>query len=523
MPIGYNNDFSLALMSKKFQISKTFLHLFCVLLVGLILLKFAHYSQERYAGARGFTLDDSFIHLAVAKSIIQFGTYGINGEFVSVSTSPLWSLLITPLVFFFSYNPEVFHSVSVICAVLTAYLIFRLSLEITERDLVSLLASIGYLIFPLSIWGIVSGLEIHFANLLMMASLYSFHKNKSSIFTGLLVGLAGAARPENFLLAPVFLFTSKENDVRFALWFVIGFSFVFIPYATLNFLSHSQFFPTPSYAKTTLRGVGLLACFENHPKLDCIWKTLVLDSIKQIRAFLDYITIDPVWGILGLCGVISGLSNSKIAVRTLSVFVVVTVLAFGVFAPSFKLANYNGRYFAVFLPSIFTLGAYCCKLLEVRTLLLFTLSVIFFLINSKTITWRIGASTESTNSLYVKMPVWVAENIPKDKIIAANDIGGLAFFTDNKIVDLMGLASPKIWRFRKDKLRHFKDPDLEHIINELLRKNNVHYAILNLRRYKFVRKSPCYRELSIWREKFNHGRLISPIGVYEFICREDKM
>ena len=78
-----------------------------------------------------YTLDDAYIHLALAESIIT-GHYGINpGEFSSPSSSILWPILIAPLAAtrIAEYGPFL---INVAAALATLYVVWRL-LEISLR------------------------------------------------------------------------------------------------------------------------------------------------------------------------------------------------------------------------------------------------------------------------------------------------------------------------------------------------------------------------------------------------------
>lgn len=51
--------------------------------------------RHETGAAYTYPLDDTYIHTALARNLIEHGTWGINpGEFANASTSPVWTVLV---------------------------------------------------------------------------------------------------------------------------------------------------------------------------------------------------------------------------------------------------------------------------------------------------------------------------------------------------------------------------------------------------------------------------------------------
>jgi len=104
---------------------------------------------------------------------------------------------------------------------------------------------------------------------------------------------------------------------------------------------------------------------------------------------------------------------------------------------------------------------------------LISLIVVFSLIYYVVFAIALGKNTDNINSQQVKLAHWVNENIGRDETIALNDIGAITFLSKNRIIDMAGLVTPEILRYRK----YQWDDNLDSL-NYLLMKNNVSYIII---------------------------------------------
>jgi hypothetical protein len=75
-------------------------------------------------------------------------------------------------------------------------------------------------------------------------------------------------------------------------------------------------------------------------------------------------------------------------------------------------------------------------------------------------------SDEQVND-YWRLEDWINNNLPQESVIAAKDHGRLAYFTENRIVDLAGIIEPNL-------ITYLKSGE----INNYLDKNDVQYIVV---------------------------------------------
>jgi len=114
-------------VNRKVKIS---LYIGIAFLLCLILMEFVSIMMLN-SGLLVYTLDDPYIHLALAENIKQ-GHYGINmGEFSSPSSSALWPFILAPFSFY-PYSAFFINVASAIASVIVVIKIINLSIQITD-------------------------------------------------------------------------------------------------------------------------------------------------------------------------------------------------------------------------------------------------------------------------------------------------------------------------------------------------------------------------------------------------------
>ena len=81
------------------------------------------YSSGFTGGKFIYLLDDSYIHMSIARNLAENGIWGIMGSgFASCSSSPLWTLVLSALYFVFGYGDLVPFVLNIIFAVLLLFI-----------------------------------------------------------------------------------------------------------------------------------------------------------------------------------------------------------------------------------------------------------------------------------------------------------------------------------------------------------------------------------------------------------------
>ena len=84
----------------------------------------------------------------------------------------------------------------------------------------------------------------------------------------------------------------------------------------------------------------------------------------------------------------------------------------------------------------------------------------------------------STEEPMISLALWLKNNTPEDALIALHDIGIVGYFSERRILDMVGLINPEVGKFYRDKRLKIPLPYSERKIINFLKEKRPDYAVL---------------------------------------------
>lgn len=523
-------------------LSSPWVHLSILFGVYAFVINYIFNLELKIVGRIGFTMDDAWIHAAVARNFVDGLGFGIvPNRPLAVSTSPTWTIATSFFYLFFSDAVHGTMALSIVC-MLGALTLFYLTVRhLTGRAWIGVVSGLVMLLNPIVIWGLVSGMELPmvvFSLSLVLYLYYCFDRSSKVRLIGvpLALGFAAVSRPELFLLIPLALLDTFWGNIvegGKAAWrkaIVTGavqsalVAITLAPYFIFNKMTTGLLFPTTYYAKTRVRGVGLSSALKTGD-FDNIWSAAVTVPINQVQeigaTMFSHNMVGFVLAALGAAYFVRSFRHIA-AQRGLLIIGALIVIPFmmGVSSPEKDLSNHANRYFVIFPPMLALMAGLGLDLIIRHGRHYVCAAVcILAMVLAPTRTWNrstqlVMKDVDSTERLYRALGIWIRDNIDPKAILATNDIGGLAYFARRDFIDVMGLSSPEIWGALQ---RNYKEPQDLDKLEHYLRANKVEYVLLSPRYYPaLTRKTQVFEPIMEWRERFDRGRTISPQILYRF-------
>lgn len=428
-----------------------------------------------------YALDDTYIHMSMAKNLVATGNFATNQlSFASASSSPLWVLIISAVYFITGLNLLTPFILNLIFQILTIAVInlFLKKYGISRNMFFYLLLIVLITPFPAVLFtGMEHSIQIFLAVVFIVLSLNIISGEQS--FTGydnyliiLSAFFFGGIRYEDliFILLVTVLLFIKRKKVLSAGVLLFG-SAPLLIYGIFSLSKGGLFLPNTLLLKSSLPAFNAAG------------------SVKFITKAIGNITEPHILSLLILLSTVY-LYNFRKGIKfwelkQLLIFTAVSAIFINMAVIEY---NHNGSFYR-YDAYLVTIGLFALVLnvqalkddlkryyKSIRSVLLRISAVIILLASLSPLFIRIftAAGILHASMEYYKQQYQMAQfckTYAGDMTIALNDIGMVNYYTDNKILDLLGLSDTEITKHRINRTYSTS------VIDSLSRKYNVRLAI----------------------------------------------
>jgi hypothetical protein len=400
--------------------------------------------ERSIAGAAGFPLDDSWIHLHFARNLASGAGFAYNpGQPVSGSTAPLWTLLLAAGAAVAGASLAMAKTLGVASGIAAALVARRAAIAFGAAPATALVAAVGLLWTGAFAWGALSGMEVTLAALLVAVALWAL-AHDATWLTAVAVALAALARPEAVVLAPL-LAVARPLTARRALVFIVVTAAVLAPFVAFSYATVGR--PLPATAVAKIEG-GLLGWLGGLREPAAVtWLSRPRDfGLEWLRWLLTTHPLLP----LALPAAVLAWRRCGRALGVAALALIAHPLAMALLAPYRGPAFQEGRYSTHLLPlAAVVLAAAPGKAVRAKPVVL-GIVLLVSLVALAPAAERYAWGVQNINAMQVHLGRWLDAQTPPSATLAVNDIGAIAFFSRRPVLDLMGLVTPEILPYRRD-------------------------------------------------------------------------
>ena len=410
-------------------------------------------------------LDDVYIHLQYGRQLALGHFFQFNtGDDISSGASSLLYAFVLGAAYAVGFHGTFFLAFAtgfgVLCFALAAGLVTVLGTKVVSRPVGVWAGVLVALSGPLA-WGSTSGMEVGLVTLLVVAMLLAFVSERPWArfrYTPVLGGLLALARTEGLILAVALAFAAawtvwthrhlarpRRTALR-ALWTLVPIAvgaaqLLFYQIATgtaaangiqsKSFLYDRPVFWVSEFTDRTMANArAFLSIFLGFTGGDFAFPGAVLVfAAGMVYVFLTR----PVWRPM-LYALTAGLLLILVSVSTLSTALVHELRYVQPFLPVFVLFVVIG---------VYGLSRIAPRPRARRIGLHGALVVVLVLSLATLPSWavRFGRAAAAIRDTDVSVAQWVRGNLPPGAIVAVKDVGAVAYFSEHRVLDLVGLGT----------------------------------------------------------------------------------
>ena len=455
--------------------------------------------QHQKNGYFSFPLDDPWIHLQFAKNLIEYGAYSYfkNEVITSGSTSPLYTFLAALLDLLIKNEFILSYLIGISFFGLLTYFFFKLNRLEFNSSYAALTLSFLIAIQPKLSLISVSGMETTMFIFFLIASIY-FYRSENFLMAGIFSGLSLWTRPEGLILILVLLFDvfvqkyyfrtefgEKFFKERKFIQFISSILILSAGNFLFNYILSGHIFPNTYKAKLTY--------YFGSSRKNFLQRDVVeyFSSKEFVLVWIPF-AISLIFVVIDL---IKKEYNKSILYLT---FIIIFVLVYYIQLP---FTHRFGRYMMPIIPFYLFVAFDGLKRLlnfmhqRSKTDQSKSLSVIYFLFAGFVTVLSLNQIPKNAEEIaftgkyhfdrHIKIAEWLKKNTKENDVIATHDIGAIAFYSNRKIIDMVGLVNPEV-------IEHLNDQNLTNFMKNYFIKNNVAYFITMRNWFEAVNQKPVY-------------------------------
>lgn len=415
-----------------------------------------------------YPIDDAYITLHNAKALLNGYDYNYDNISPLAGTTSLVHLLLVAMAMPLMGDWSSWF-VAWLATTLFALGIFKLAcsykLTIFNSYLLVAVALTSGLIWYQLLNGLETGLATAF--IIWLLAFASEAKDSSLKACGFLAGLSPFIRPEMIALSGLIILWKTELLFRkdgnidqikiLFLYALLGFT----PFAVFSIWQVGSVFPLTIDAKRA---------FFSEDSADYAYKlSVVMGGIKIFFSQIGFLS-------LGLL-VLPFTSLGRICLGFMTVFYVVYFLQL----PG-ALHHYFFRYQYILLP-LLLIGAVTALSSEKKFIRILSVSIGLFALSFSVYSFKsnllyyINSNSFTQNELE-PLAIWAKTNIPSDQTILIHDAGYMAYFTNFRLVDFVGLKTPSAIALHKQLTNPSSGQKRIDAIEIIAKQADAHYLIM---------------------------------------------